>query len=257
MYRILSGYENMNPLEYYNRQKVSWEESELQQLRTEYVTNEMTISQMGDIHRRTPGSISYALKRLDIITNNVIARGYSEYKNSDLYKEIVGTPRAKKDPSKPLESSGEKWTEIEEQQLLNELEIKMNMTNISENHKRTESAIRKHIKQMICKMYNSGKTVEQIVSSTNMTQQQIKFIIRNISNDEKEEPSPSLIKVKPVQPLQTEFNILKTEVGQMRTELTEIKTEIKTFGKEFVSLKKSIQQMMIMMKTIYEFETDQ
>jgi hypothetical protein len=50
---------------------------------------------------------------------------------------------------------------------------------------------------------------------------------------------------------------LKTEVGQMRTELIEIKTEIKTFGKEFISLKKSIQQMMIMMKTIYEFETDQ
>ena len=251
----------MNPLEYYNRQKASWEESELQQLRTEYVTNEMTISQMGDIHHRTPGSISYALKRLDIITNNLIARGYSEYKNSDLYKEIVGTPRTKKDPSKPLESSGEKWTEIEEQQLLNELEIKMNMTNISENHKRTESAIRKHLKRMICRMYNSGKTVEQIVSSTHMTQQQIKFIIRNVSNDEKEEhASPSLIKInQPVLevPLQTEFNILKTEVGQMRTELTEIKTEIKTFGKEFVSLKKSIQQMMIMMKTIYEFETDQ
>jgi uncharacterized coiled-coil DUF342 family protein len=50
---------------------------------------------------------------------------------------------------------------------------------------------------------------------------------------------------------------LKTEVGQMRTELIEIKTEIKTFGKEFISLKKSIQQLMIRMKTIYEFETDQ
>ena len=48
----------MQSLEYYNRQKNSWEDSELQEIRREYVDGQMTISQIGDIHRRTPGSIS-------------------------------------------------------------------------------------------------------------------------------------------------------------------------------------------------------
>jgi hypothetical protein len=80
----------MNSVEYYNRQKESWSDNETQDIRTEYEIKEMTVSQMGDIHRRTPGSISYKLKSLGIIDHNTQARGYDEYKNSNLYKEIVG-----------------------------------------------------------------------------------------------------------------------------------------------------------------------
>ena len=81
----------MNKKEYYTRQKNVWEEKELELLRIEYETKEMTISEIADIHRRTPGSISYKLQKLEIITNNTSARGYSEYKQSALYKEIVET----------------------------------------------------------------------------------------------------------------------------------------------------------------------
>ena len=79
----------MNKLEYYNRQKDDWSDKELEDIRTEYETQEMTISQIADIHHRTPGSISYKLKRLGLITHNTLSRGYLDYKNSDLYKEIV------------------------------------------------------------------------------------------------------------------------------------------------------------------------
>jgi hypothetical protein len=79
----------MNPLEYYNRQKEDWAQEELTQLIQEYGTDEMTISQIADIHRRTPGSISYRLNNLGIIVHSALARGYAEYKSSDLYKEIV------------------------------------------------------------------------------------------------------------------------------------------------------------------------
>jgi hypothetical protein len=79
----------MNPLEYYDRQKEEWEQEELNQLRNEYDTREMTISQIADIHHRTPGSISYKLKNLNLITHNTASRGYLEYRNSYLYKEIV------------------------------------------------------------------------------------------------------------------------------------------------------------------------
>ena len=68
----------MNSVEYYNRQNEFWGDDETQEIRTEYESKEMTISQMGDIHRRTPGSISYKLKSLGIIDHNTQARGYDE-----------------------------------------------------------------------------------------------------------------------------------------------------------------------------------
>ena len=156
---------------------------------------------------------------------------------------------------------GKKWTELEEQQLLNELEINMDYHAIAENHNRTRGGIRAHIHEMAYRMYTAKQSKEDIMQILRLTSEHLEDIIARRSMKDDRQKTEPLIKVKPVlelvPPLQTEFNILKTEVGQMRTELTEIKTEIKTFGKEFVSLKKSIQQMMIMMKTIYEFETDQ
>ena len=88
-FKIIKCNYNMNRLDYYNRQKDAWDDNEIQNLRTEYETNEMTIAEIADIHRRTPGSISHKLKNIDIISHYTISRGYSEYKNSDLYKEIV------------------------------------------------------------------------------------------------------------------------------------------------------------------------
>jgi len=79
----------MNPVSFYTRQKESWSEDELQQVRSEYEEKHLSISQIADLHRRTPGSISYKLKNLGIIAANTEARGYTEYKNSALYKEIV------------------------------------------------------------------------------------------------------------------------------------------------------------------------
>ena len=83
----------MNTREYYDRQKEPWGSIELQDIRCEYETNEMTISQIADIHRRTPGSISYKLKNLGLITHNTLSRGYIEYKNSKLYNDIVNESR--------------------------------------------------------------------------------------------------------------------------------------------------------------------
>jgi len=92
----------MNRLEYYNRQKEDWSEKELQDIRTEYETKEMTISQIADLHNRTPGSISYKLKKIGLITHNTLSRGYLDYKNSDLYKQIVEEGDAKKKVKKEV-----------------------------------------------------------------------------------------------------------------------------------------------------------
>jgi hypothetical protein len=90
----------MNTLEYYNRQKNKWEENEIEEIKKQYEIEEMTISQIGDIHHRTPGSISYKLNKLGIISHTVLARGYNEYKNSNLYKEILIKSKKEKKESK-------------------------------------------------------------------------------------------------------------------------------------------------------------
>jgi hypothetical protein len=86
----------MNSLEYYDRQKEPWVDKEFNELRIEYVDKQLTICQIADIHRRTPGAISYRLGALGLIISNALARGYSEYINSKLYKEIVENSKVQK-----------------------------------------------------------------------------------------------------------------------------------------------------------------
>lgn len=85
----------MNKLEYYDRMKEPWDEVELDNLKEEYNIRGLTINEIGDIHRRTPGSISYRLKNLGLITHFTLSRGYLDYTNSDLYKEIMDANKVK------------------------------------------------------------------------------------------------------------------------------------------------------------------
>ena len=79
----------MNPLSYYERSKTPWNEGEYSQVKKEYETDLLTIIQIADIHKRTPGCIAYALQwYLKLIKHNTQARGYAEYKASKLYEEI-------------------------------------------------------------------------------------------------------------------------------------------------------------------------
>lgn len=86
----------MNKLDYYNRQKEAWDDREFQDVRDEYEIKEMTVSQIADIHRRTPGSIHYKLKSLGIILHGTLSRGYMDYIHSNLYREIIETGDANK-----------------------------------------------------------------------------------------------------------------------------------------------------------------
>lgn len=76
-------------LNYYNRSKEIWDNMELNKLQTEYTTNNMSVIEIADIHKRTPGSIAFKIKKLGIVNNHMETRGYDTYRNSDLYKEII------------------------------------------------------------------------------------------------------------------------------------------------------------------------
>lgn len=176
-----------------------------------------------------------------------------------MYKMVMAK---KPDVELPTEF-GKKWTELEEQQLLNELEIDMDCNTVAENHKRTLGGIRSRIYEMAYRMYLKNAPKEEIMKTMRLTEGHLDDIIarQTVKEDNKmkrkerkepEEKSPQMNRpvLELVPPLQA-------EIQQIKQDLTEIKTELKTFSKEMGMLKKSVGQMIVMIKQIYEFETEQ
>ncbi len=89
-----------HPISYYERSKQEWNNEERIQITTEYVNNEMNIIEIGNIHKRTPGCISYQLHKIGVLSNRLDARGYNEYKLSPLYQDIVSTTKQRKEMQK-------------------------------------------------------------------------------------------------------------------------------------------------------------
>jgi DNA-binding transcriptional regulator GbsR (MarR family) len=87
----------MNPLSYYHLREEPWAETEDATLRSEYVDQKLDIIQIADRHYKTPGQISYRLKKLGITDNYYKeTRGYDAYLQSDLYCEIKESPKKEK-----------------------------------------------------------------------------------------------------------------------------------------------------------------
>lgn len=91
-------------IKYYTRQKEEWLKYEVDILQKEYGEG-LSIMELGILHKRTPGSISYKLKNMGIINHNTLARGYKNYKNSILYKDIVSINRKEDNLKKERQKS--------------------------------------------------------------------------------------------------------------------------------------------------------
>ena len=143
----------MQPQSYYDKSGTQWTVKEEADLINEYVQGGLSIMKIGEIHKRTPGGISWQLKRLNIIDNNLEARGYQEYRRSSLYKEITEsskkTQSVKKDNdvqntliNESFPRAGETWMGEENQQLIDEYQKQeLNLVEISNIHKRKPSGI--------------------------------------------------------------------------------------------------------------------
>jgi len=66
-----------------------WYQEEDNQLNQLYNVEMLDIMQISKIHNRAPGGIISRLCKHNYIPNRISVRGYLEYKNSDMYKEIV------------------------------------------------------------------------------------------------------------------------------------------------------------------------
>ncbi len=89
----------MNTLDYYDRLKVKWTQEEALQIKKEYEDGH-SIIEIGNRLKRTPGGIAAKLKADGVITSHTLARGYDEYRASDLFKEISVEYRLKEDERK-------------------------------------------------------------------------------------------------------------------------------------------------------------
>ena len=102
---------------------------------------------------------------------------------SSMYKMVMAK---KPDVELPTEF-GKKWTELEEQQLLNELEIDMDCNTVAENHKRTLGGIRSHIYEMAYRMYLKNVPKDEIMKKMRLTEGHLDDIIarRTMKEDNK------------------------------------------------------------------------
>ena len=66
-----------------------WYQEEDNQLNQLYNVEQLDIMQISKIHNRAPGGIISRLCKHNYIQNRISARGYLEYQNSDMYKQIV------------------------------------------------------------------------------------------------------------------------------------------------------------------------
>jgi len=108
----------MEKLAYYDQSGTPWSEHMDKQITKEYTEDNLDIIQLGLIHKRTPGSIAYKLKALNLIEIQLDARGYQQYQASDLYREIVTTAnqktKAKKQEEKETieQSTDQPWEQL-------------------------------------------------------------------------------------------------------------------------------------------------
>ena len=130
---------------------------------------------------------------------------------------------------------GQKWTDEEENTLLQELDKNINIEVIAQTHNRTIGGIRCRQRTIAYNMYVKDVSIEEIIIKTKLDKEQI---LETITKKEKENTQKKTKKTKITQEPKTVS--LENEIIGMRSEIKELKNTIK--------------ELVDMMKAVYEFE---
>ncbi len=120
---------------------------------------------------------------------------------------------------------GNKWTELEEMLLIDELSENKSIDDIAKNHSRTVCGIKARCKDIAYKLYRQNRPIEEITMTTKLSETDI---IKHIK--ERQYNSKMLLDKKPQ-------NI---QIDDMKNDINEIK--------------KSLKKLFNMIQAIYEFE---
>jgi len=125
---------------------------------------------------------------------------------------------------------GQKWTDEEENTLLQKLDKNINIEIIAQTHNRTIGGIRGRQRTIAYNMYVKNVSIEEIIRKTKLDKELIMETITRKENQQK--------KVKITQ--EPKKVSLENEIIEMRSEIKELKNTIK--------------ELVKMMKAVYEFE---
>ena len=129
---------------------------------------------------------------------------------------------------------GQKWTDEEENTLLQELDKNINIEIIAQTHNRTIGGIRGRQRTIAYNMYVKKVSIEDIIRKTKLDKEQIMETITRKENPQKKVKITQEPKIKPKKVS------LENEIIEMRSEIKELKNTIK--------------ELVEMMKAVYEFE---
>lgn len=123
---------------------------------------------------------------------------------------------------------GNKWSELEEMLLLEELSENISIDEIARNHSRTVCGIKSRCKDIAYKLYRQNKPIEEIIMTTKLSKTDI---IEHIKvRQYKSKILSDIIRQ----------NNLEIQIDDMKNDITEIK--------------KSLKEILSMIQSIYEFE---
>lgn len=130
-------------------------------------------------------------------------------------------------------NAGRKWTDEEEDRLLEELDKDIDIDTIAENHNRTTGGINSRCNVIAYKMYLNNIDVEEIIKRTKLSKKEIQYTISRRENqpNKKEKVKSTQISIQP-----------------KNSEIAELKTEI-------IGLKKDVKEMLRLIHELYAFET--
>jgi hypothetical protein len=134
-------------------------------------------------------------------------------------------------------NAGRKWTDEEEDILLEELDKNIDIDTIAENHSRTTGGINSRCNVIAYKMYLNNIDVEEIIKKTKLSKKEIQYAI-------------SLRENRPVKKEKEKEKVKTTQISiqPKNSEIAELKTEI-------IGLKKDVKEMLRLIHELYAFET--
>jgi len=129
---------------------------------------------------------------------------------------------------------GQKWTDEEENTLLQELDKNINIEIIAQTHNRTIGGIRGRQRTIAYNMYVKNVSIEEIIRKTKLDKEQIMETITRKENQQRK------VKITQEPKIEPKKVSLENEIIEMRSEIKELKNTIK--------------ELVEMMKAVYEFE---
>ena len=129
---------------------------------------------------------------------------------------------------------GQKWTDEEENTLLQEFDKNINIEIIAQTHNRTIGGIRGRQRTIAYNMYVKKVSIEEIIRKTKLDKEQIMETITRKENPQKK------VKITQEPKIEPKKVSLENEIIEMRSEIKELKNTIK--------------ELVEMMKAVYEFE---